>query len=82
MQYYRAIIKSINKTSDNINLDLNIKDYFFVSESDNLRYLRRLVRKVKVPNYVGLGNYAILLNYDPYFDRYNFLDVFPMVVVY
>lgn len=80
MQYYRAIIKSINATSDNINFDLNV-NYYFVSDSVNLRYLRRLVRNVKLSNNSGLGNFAILLNYDPIIGRYNFLDVFPMVVV-
>lgn len=76
MQYYRAIIKTITATSDNdINTDLNI-NYFFVSESEDLRYLRRLVRNVKVSNNSDLGNFAILLNYDPYTDYYNLLDVF------
>lgn len=74
MKYYRAIIKSINR-DNNINTDLN-NDYFFVSESLDLRYLRRLVRKVKLTNNGGLGNFAILLNYDPYSDCYNLLDVF------
>lgn len=79
MQYYRAIIQSINR--DNyINTDLN-KDYFFVSESLDLRYLRRLIRKVKLSNNGGLGDFAILLNYDPYSDCYRLLDVFSIRVV-
>lgn len=79
MQYYRAIIKSINR-DNKITYDLN-HDYFFVSESLNLRYLRRLVRKVKLSNNGGLGNFAILLNYDPYSDCYCLLDVFPIGIV-
>ena len=76
MKYYRAIINSIYVTDDNnINTYLN-DNYFFVSESLDLRYLRRLVRKVKLTNNGGLGDYAILLNYDPYSDCYNLLDVF------
>lgn len=81
MQYYRAIIKSIKPTSDNnINCDLSL-DYFFVSESDNLRYLRRLVRKLNVSNNGSLGHFAILLSYDPYTDWYTFLDAFPILAV-
>lgn len=79
MKYYRAIIKSINANGDNINFDLNT-NYYFVSESDNLRYLRRLVRKVNLTYNNGLGNFAILLNYDPYTDGYSLLDAFLMVV--
>lgn len=75
MTYYRAVYKSINVTNDNISFGENV-NYYFVSDSTNLRYLRRLVRRFNLSNDFTFGNFAVLFNYDPGTGKYNLLDVF------
>ena len=80
MKYYRVVYKSINATNDYISFGENV-NYYFVSDSINLRYLRRIVRRFYQSNDFVIGDFAVLFNYDPGTGIYNLLDVFRIGII-